>query len=55
MRLIALATLGLTALSAPAFADETTGTILAYDRLANIIVLQDKIILDAGCQNPCPV
>ena len=42
MRLIALATLGLTALSAPASAAETTGTILAYDRLANIIVLQDK-------------
>jgi hypothetical protein len=28
--------------TAPAFADQTSGTILAYDRLANIIVLTDK-------------
>ncbi len=32
----------LMALSAPALADSTSGTILAYDRLANVIVLTDK-------------
>ncbi len=49
MRLTALFTLALTALAAPAFADETTGTIVAYDRLSNVLVLNDKTvwILDA--------
>ncbi len=49
MRLTALFALALTALSAPAFADETTGTIVAYDRLSNVLVLTDKSvwILDA--------
>ncbi len=28
----------------PALADSTSGTIVAYDRLANIIVLDDKTI-----------
>jgi hypothetical protein len=30
------------ALSTPAFADQTSGTILAYDRLDNVLVLSDK-------------
>ncbi len=44
MRLTALFTLALTALAAPAFADETTGTIVAYDRLSNVLVLNDKTV-----------
>ncbi len=49
MRLTALFTLSSTALSVPAFADETTGTIVAYDRLSNVLVLNDKSVwtLDA--------
>ena len=31
-------------LAGPAAADETTGTIRAYDRLAHVIVLEDKTI-----------
>ncbi|MCV2873737.1 hypothetical protein OEZ71_15670 [Defluviimonas sp. WL0050] len=31
-------------LSTPAIADETTGKILAFDRVANVIVLDDKTI-----------
>ncbi|MDG1861965.1 MAG: hypothetical protein P8J02_01900 [Yoonia sp.] len=31
-------------LAAPAFADNVTGAILAYDRVAHIIVLDDKTI-----------
>ena len=38
--ILTLATL--VSLAAPAFADQTAGTILAYDRLANVIVLTDK-------------
>ncbi len=49
MRLTALFALTLTALSTPAFADETTGTIVAYDRLSNVLVLTDNTVwtLDA--------
>ena len=32
------------ALATPAFADETTGEILAYDRVAKVIVLTDKTV-----------
>ncbi len=34
--------LALLTLAAPALADKTSGSILAYDRLANVIVLTDK-------------
>ena len=30
--------------AAPAFADETTGTILAFDRVDGVIVLNDKTV-----------
>lgn len=42
MRLLALTALTSAILSAPVLADETTGKIVAYDRLANILVLEDK-------------
>ncbi|MBO28402.1 MAG: hypothetical protein CML61_06535 [Rhodobacteraceae bacterium] len=42
MRITLPALLTLGALATPAFADMTSGTILAYDRLANVIVLTDK-------------
>lgn len=35
---------GLAFSAAPAQADETTGTILAYDRLANLLVLTDRTV-----------
>ena len=40
--LIAAALLAVTAV--PAFADSTQGTVLAYDRVANVIVLEDKTV-----------
>ena len=30
----------------PAFADETSGTVLAYDRVAHVLVLEDRTIWD---------
>ena len=38
----------------PAFADETTGEVLAYDRLANIIVLSDKTVWSLGGEIAVP-
>lgn len=43
MRIITTIALAL-AVAAPALADETTGEILAYDRLANMIVLTDRTV-----------
>ena len=40
--LIAAALLAVTAV--PAFADSTQGTVLAFDRVANVIVLEDKTV-----------
>ena len=34
--------------AAPALADETTGTILAYDRLASRVVLNDRTVWELG-------
>jgi hypothetical protein len=34
--------------AAPALADETSGTILAFDRVANIMVLDDKTVWSLG-------
>lgn len=31
-------------ISAPAFADETTGKIVAFDRVAKVMVLDDKTV-----------
>lgn len=41
MRLSFLA-LSLATLAAPALADDTTGTIVAFDRVDKVIVLEDK-------------
>ena len=46
MRALLIACLCLSA--APAFADETAGTVLAYDRVAKIVVLDDKTIWPVG-------
>lgn len=35
-------------LALPVMADETTGTILAFDRVAKVIVLEDKTIWPLG-------
>ena len=43
MRLLPLALAALIA-ATPALADSTTGTIAAYDRQANVIVMKDKTI-----------
>ena len=42
---IAMAILGVMAAS-PAFADSTTGTVAAFDRVDHILVLNDKTIWD---------
>ncbi|SPH24373.1 hypothetical protein DEA8626_03424 [Defluviimonas aquaemixtae] len=47
MRLPLLA-LALATFAAPAIADETSGTIIAYDRVDRIIVLDDKTIWTFG-------
>jgi hypothetical protein len=49
MRLFILPAFLVSAISTAAFADQTSGEILAYDRLANIIVLTDNSVwtLDA--------
>ena len=39
----------------PAHADETTGTILAYDRLANILVLRDRTVWELSPELLVPV
>ena len=31
--------------AAPAFADELSGTVIAFDRVDNVIVLEDKSVL----------
>lgn len=45
-RLIAL--LPLLAVASPALADETTGEILAFDRVARVIVLTDNTVWELG-------
>lgn len=42
MRFTLAALVALATVTTPALADVTNGTILAYDRLANVIVLTDK-------------
>ena len=48
MRHLTLAALLAGALALPASADETTGEILAYDRLANLIVMRDRTVWNLG-------
>jgi hypothetical protein len=44
----------LLAVATPVFADETTGTVLAFDRVAGVIVLTDRTVysLDLLGSNP---
>ena len=47
--------LSLVALAAPVHADELEGTVLAYDRLAKVIVLRDKSVIPlANLQGELP-
>ena len=48
MRHLTLAALLAGALAHPALADETTGEILAYDRLANLVVMRDRTVWTLG-------
>ena len=48
MRPILSSSLLLALIAAPAIADETTGEVLAYDRLANRLVLEDRTIWELG-------
>lgn len=41
---VLLSAITLIALALPALADEVTGSVLAYDRVDNIIVLDDKTV-----------
>ena len=43
MRLL-LAIAAFAALASPALADTTTGTVLAFDRKANVLIMEDKTI-----------
>lgn len=47
MRLLP-AILAFATLAAPAFADEVTGEIIAYDRQANILVFSDRTVWQLG-------
>lgn len=50
-RVIALAVL---LAAAPAHADETEGEILAYDRLANLLVMRDRTVWELGAELMVP-
>lgn len=53
MRHLILAAL-LSAAALPAFADETSGTVAAFDRLSKIIVLTDKTVWQFDDQTILP-
>jgi hypothetical protein len=40
--------------AAPAFADKTSGTVLAFDRVDGVIVLNDKTIWELGSETIVP-
>jgi hypothetical protein len=44
LKIIAIAIPATIALALPAFADSTGGTVIAFDRVENVIVLDDKTI-----------
>ena len=54
MRATLTASLLLATLAAPVLADETTGVILAYDRVDGIIVLDDKTVWELGADLEVP-
>lgn len=39
----------------PAFADETKGEVVAFDRFARIIVMKDKTVWQLAADTPAPV
>lgn len=49
-----LALAAFAALATPALADETTGTIVAFDRKANVLVMEDKTIWKLSDQTVIP-
>ena len=55
MRLLAATAAALLAAATPALADETTGEILAFDRVAGVLVLTDKTVWEFGPDTVGPV
>lgn len=49
-----LALAAFAALASPALADETTGKIVAFDRKANVLVMEDKTIWKLSDQTVIP-
>ena len=49
-----LALAAFAALATPALADETTGKIVAFDRKANVLVMEDKTIWKLSDQTVIP-
>lgn len=41
-------------MAGPALADSTTGTILAFDRQADVIVMEDKTVWQLGAKTLIP-
>lgn len=54
MRTLLAAALLAAAVSTPALADETTGTLVAFDRKANVIVMEDKTIWELSAETVLP-
>ena len=42
------------ALATPALADSTTGTVVAFDRVANVVVMEDKTIWQLSAETVVP-
>ena len=55
MRLLAATAAALLAAATPTLADETTGEILAFDRVAGVLVLTDKTVWEFGPDTVGPV
>jgi hypothetical protein len=53
MRLL-LISAALTAFALPALADDTTGTVVAYDRVSHVIVLDDRSIWEVPADFALP-
>lgn len=52
---VLLSAITIIASAIPAFADEVTGTVLAFDRVDNVIVLDDKTVWTVPAGFPCPL
>lgn len=53
MRLLIASTL-LATLAMPALADDTTGTVVAFDRVSNVLVLDDRSVWNIPAEFPMP-